>query len=306
LDRHTAGFFSSARRLQLPCGTQLGASGQVRGYYLDLRVKATPAAVAAADGFFVGLAQSGLGYYERHLAGDPGDNLAAALEIGRRLVAAQQLEPGPHFGGFEHQFSFVHGQMLRPPWLSAMAQGEAASLLVRLHLETGDEVFAEAALRALEPTRIEVGRGGVAGSLEGRPFLEEYPTDPQSHVLNGAIFALWGLLDVAEGLGVHEWRDAYTEGMDVLAENIDRWNIGYWSRYDLYPHRSLANVASSFYQVLHRNQLEVCGALTGDRRLLAAAASFDRQYASRVARARAFAHKAAFRLLLPRSKPDAA
>lgn len=274
------------------------------GYYLDLRAKATPAAVADAEGFYVGLAQAGLGYYERYLAGEPGDHLGSALALGRRLVDAQQLEPGPHFGGFEHEFSFVHGRLLSPPWLSAMAQGEAASLLVRLHLETGEDVFAEAALRALASTRVPVDLGGVAGSLAGRPFLEEYPTAPQSHVLNGAIFALWGLRDVGIGLGAADWLADSAEGLDVVAENIGRWDTGYWSLYDLFPHPRLANIASSFYHVLHRDQLRVCGRITGDRRLLDAAETLERQYASHVGRTRAFAYKAAFRVVLPRSKPD--
>ena len=93
-----------------------------------------------------------------------------------------------------------HTFRLDPPWLSAMAQGEGASLLTRLHLETGEERYAEAALLALKTMELAVPAGGTLAEFEGQPFLEEYPTEIPSCVLNGAIFAIWGLDDVGRGL----------------------------------------------------------------------------------------------------------
>ena len=60
-----------------------------------------------------------------------------------------------------HRFPFGPTYRLPPPWISAMAQGEAASLLLRLVMETGEERFAEAARRALAPLRGPSTDGGA-------------------------------------------------------------------------------------------------------------------------------------------------
>ena len=76
-----------------------------------------------------------------------------------------------------------------------------------------------------------------------RPAFEEYPTEPPSFVLNGAIFAAWGVRDVAVGLADAEARGLFAAVVETLAGAVDRWDTGYWSLYDLYPHR-VRNVAS--------------------------------------------------------------
>jgi hypothetical protein len=316
----STGFFSSARRLRLPPGEALEAGG----YHLDLRVKAP----VDHDPFqggpqgrdfvplrgrdfvlphgrdFVAVAQSGLGSFERFARGEGEQHLERALLLGRHLAACQHRERGPRFGGFLHEVAFTYGRPLRPPWVSGMAQGEAASLLVRLARATGDDALGEAAVDALAPLEQPVGAGGAAGELPGGGwFPEEYPTEPQSHVLNGGIFALWGARDVADALGDARARRLFATGLDSLASSLDRWSLGYLSRFDLFPFRLLPNVASSFYHVLHIDQLRALGSLTGDERVLAAARLFERQHARRAARALAFAHKAAFRMAVPRDMP---
>jgi hypothetical protein len=181
-----------------------------------------------------------------------------------------------------------------------MAQGEGASLLVRLHAETGDGRYAEAARRALRPMRVPSTDGGAWAPLDGRAFPEEYPTDPPSFVLNGAIFALWGFRDVAVGLGDGDAAGAFEAGVDTLAASIDRWDTGSWSRYDLHPHR-VVNVASAAYHELHVTQLEAMNALVARPELAAAAERFARYAASPALRARALAQKALFRAAEPRS-----
>jgi hypothetical protein len=302
----SAGFLSSARRLRLPPGPRVAAGG----YHLDLRAKSDPAGAVRPDELPAGsghvtVAQSGLGHYERFAAGEGERHLACALVLGRHLRGALRRERDTRFGGLEHRFRHRHGATLEPGWLSAMAQGEAASLFVRLFAATGDDGFAEAAVEALAPLRVPVEDGGVLGVLDGRPFPEEYPTAPQSHVLNGAVFAIWGVHDVAEALELGDLRALAAELVETLAGAISAWDIGYWSRYDLYPYDlypygRLVNVSSSFYQQLHVDQLTALAALTGDARLDAAAGRFARQSRSRLARSRAFAWKALFRLAVPR------
>jgi heparosan-N-sulfate-glucuronate 5-epimerase len=102
-------------------------------------------------------------------------------------------------GGWRYGFPFtVHGfRPLRRGWVSAMAQGQAMSLLWRAHRLSPRPAFRRAAVRALEPFRRSVAKGGVVADFDGVPWYEEYPTTPGSYVLNGYLFSLLGLYDVA-------------------------------------------------------------------------------------------------------------
>src|SRR4029077_2724218 len=105
---------------------------------------------------------------------------------------------------------------------------------------------------------------------------------------------------VGVGLADASAETAFAQAVDTLADNLDRWDSGYWSRYDLYPH-PVANLASSFYHDLHINQLRSLNILA-PRPQLAETADRWRAYAeSRMCRARAFLGKARFRLLTPRN-----
>jgi hypothetical protein len=289
-----------------PVGSQIDPDG-VRGYYIDLRVKARIPDFAEAwpwepgEAPWVACAQLGIGGYERYLAGEGDEWLELARGAGDR-IAAHLLPDGPRRGALEHNFDFPHTFPMRTPWISAMAQGEASSLLVRLHLETGEHDYAAAALLALEPLFVRTPDGGAMDLLDGRPFPEEYPTEPPSFVLNGGIFSLWGLYDAGKGLRDERAARAFEEGLEALAASVHRWDTGWWSRYDLYPH-PVRNVASSGYHELHVNQLRAMAIIAPRPELIEAADRFERYRSSRLSRARAFASKVVFRLRVPRSRP---
>ena len=299
----TGGFLSSARALSLPPGEQVDAEG-LGGYHIDLSLKADetgwPPPWLGPTAPYVAQAQWALGSYERYLKTSDERWLEWALAAGRHLARSQEPAGRLH-GGLMHRERFPHTFQLSPPWLSAMAQGQAASLLVRVYRETGDEAFAEAASRALMPLDVPVAEGGVRAELDGGPFYEEYPTTPSSYVLNGGIFALWGCRDVAVALGDSAASRLWREGLEVLVTGIDRWDMGFWSRYDLYPH-AVPNVASSFYHVLHIDQLRAMQRLEARPELDRAVERFSGYLASRRSRAEAFARKALFRLVVPRNR----
>jgi hypothetical protein len=280
-----------------PLGTRI-EPGRVRGYYVDLTTKASDPAQPPRGGLPATVCQWGLGAYERHLAGEGEEWLAAAMSCGERLLRDQHRN-GSHDGGWVHRDPMPHTFSVDPPWLSGLAQGQGASLLVRLHLETGDAVFADAARRALLPLSVPSQEGGVQARFAGHAFPEEYPTDPPSLVLNGAIFALWGCYDVAAGLGDEDAARTFREGAAGLAAGLGRWDTGYWSRYDLYPH-PLTNVSSAAYHRLHIDQLRALHMLAPHPEFEEMAARFERYRASPLKCARAFAAKAAFRLRVPR------
>jgi hypothetical protein len=194
------------RSFDLPMGAQLSAT-EARGYPIDFRVKAPrpewpPAWLASHLESYVSVAQRGLGYYEHYLAGEGEAWRRVAISAAEWLVGRQETS-GQAAGAWLHRYTYPHTFPLRPPWVSAMAQGEAASLLIRIYHETSEAKFAEAAVNAMRPLSRTPHAGGAMAQLEGGIFLEEYPTDPPSCVLNGGMFAIWGCFDVARALAVN-------------------------------------------------------------------------------------------------------
>lgn len=280
------------------------------GYPIDLRGKALsprwPPHWLEVPGShrFIRVAQWGLGCYERYLAGE-GDEWLAALEPAVEHLLSQQVPSGPREGAWLEPLPSQHTFPIPAPWPSAMAQGECASLLVRLYLETGSERLAEAAVRALAPLSVATAQGGAQATLHGHSFPEEYPTASPSFVLNGAIFALWGVHDVWRGLHDQAAGERFQAGVQMLVETLPLWDLGYWSRYDLYPHRgprntaAPSNVASPSYHRLHINQLTALNRLEPRPEFGAMVERFEAYAGRRLNLARAYAHKALFRLLVP-------
>ncbi len=297
--------FGSERSFSPPVGRNWAPGEPIRGYYIDFSAKGeTPHWPTHWLGprekqEHVATAQWGLGAYERYLDGGGEAWLEGARGATEHLLANQH-RGGAHDGGWRQLFSTPHTYRIEPPWLSAMAQGEGASLLVRLHLETGEERYAEAAVRALRPLEVPVSEGGTLAQIDGGPFVEEYPTAVPSCVLNGAIFALWGCYDVGRALGDSDALETFERLVTSLASVLRGYDTGYWSRYDLYPH-PVPNIASSAYHLLHIRQLGALERLAPRPQFQPAIERFEAYRASRAQRARAMAHKVAFRLLVPRN-----
>jgi heparosan-N-sulfate-glucuronate 5-epimerase len=290
---------SAWTNFSLPAGQHV-SSGAVRGYYLDFTSKADNPTSPPSWELPAMPIQWGLGCYEHYLGGAGEEWLARALSVCDHLVRDQETG-GRHDGGWLHRTPLPHTYHLPAPWLSALPQGQGASLLVRLFTETGDERFADAASRALRPMRQPVAAGGLLASLDGGGFPEEYPTEPPSFVLNGALFAWWGVYDVALALGDAAWMKAFDQAIDDLARSLHRWDLGYWSRYDLFPH-SVVNVATLAYHVLHIAQLRATHALAPRPQLEEVAQRFERYAGSRTKSAHALARKVGFRVAVPRGR----
>jgi hypothetical protein len=241
-------------------------TGTPRGYYLDFRAKTNaPSAHAPEELLPADLAQLALGWWERHLSGEAG----AAESF---LETSALLE---HTGVDEHGELVWHYSVavpklgLRPPWRSALAQGQAASVFVRAFLESRDERYATAAKRAIATLLPGSPTGLVAITAEG-PVPEEAPSDPPSLILNGWIYALWGLWDVARGLDHGASDEQFTSSAECLRRTIGRYDNGWWSLYSLYPYR-LPDLAKPFYHRLHIDQLDVLHRLVGFAELQSAA-----------------------------------
>ena len=78
-------------------------------------------------------------------------------------------------------------------WYSAMAQGQAMSVLTRAYALSDDRRYLDCARRATALFDIPSADGGLLATLFNLRWYEEYPTVPGTFVLNGFIYALVGL-----------------------------------------------------------------------------------------------------------------
>jgi heparosan-N-sulfate-glucuronate 5-epimerase len=261
---------------------------QVRGYFLDFRSKTeTKAAREPSSLLPVDLAQLALGWHERTLLGDR--RTAREFEDASRMLLSQ-AEASDGALLWPHRLT-IPKYGVSGLWYAGMAQGQAASVFVRAYLHSGRPVYKTAARQAIVPLFRRDSRFVTA--TPAGPILEEAEASPPSHILNGWIFALWGLWDVRAGLGDDDARPLLEETLECLRAQLARYDVGWWTRYSLFPH-ALPDLAKPFYHRLHVHQMAVLFRLTGIDEFGSAAKRWA-AYDSPGARCLALAHKVPFK-----------
>ncbi|HKT68786.1 MAG TPA: D-glucuronyl C5-epimerase family protein, partial [Terriglobales bacterium] len=163
---------------------------------------------------------------------------------------------------WNHDFDWEYRTTLRAPWQSALAQAQGISVLVRAFDETGDGMYLEAAALAFEALQKETSEGGMVHMDErGDPWLEEYIVSPPTHILNGFIWASWGVYDYWLATGEETARVFFAATIGTLRRNLEKYDAGFWSLYELAGTR-LKMLASPFYHRLHISQLRVLQRVT--------------------------------------------
>ena len=103
------------------------------------------------------------------------------------------LEHHPRgFGVWLHHFRLpgveIGFHLRDQTWVSAMAQGEGVSLLLRAHRHTPNPAVLDAADLAVKAYEFSLEEHGVCHrDGAGGMWFEEFPCDPPTHVLNGFI-----------------------------------------------------------------------------------------------------------------------
>jgi hypothetical protein len=243
----------------------------------------------------IAIAHYGLARFNRWCERGDSVDRTAWLAVSRWLVA--NLQPNAHgVPVWFHHFDWPYREMLKAPWYSGLAQGNGVSMLVRAAVETRDGMFADAAHRAFQSFGLPVSQGGVlVTDPRGDVWIEEYLVDPPSHILNGFIWALWGVHDYAQWSRHTTATALWDAGVRTLVSRLDDFDTGWWSLYEA-PIDGRQMLASLYYHRLHVVQLRVLHELTKNAAFAAYAARFD-EYARRpLSRARAFTEKAWFKL----------
>jgi hypothetical protein len=278
-----------------PLGRRIDPGG-LGGYYCDLRHKSRHTeggipvdSFGELDTWVIPIAQAALGFWERRLDGEDVDR--DFLFLAEWLLERGKEEQGGVVWPIEIEMP-KYG--LRPGWISAMGQGQAISVLLRAHRLSGHDAYLETARAALPALCRPVAAGGTQSVVGGHPVLEEYPTTHPSAVLNGWIFALFGLHELALTCSDAEARELFERSTAGLVELLPRYDNGWWSLYSLHD-TGRPDLAKPFYQRLHPVLLEALALIHPAPSLNAYAERWRAQYTRR-AIARASLDKLAFRL----------
>jgi heparosan-N-sulfate-glucuronate 5-epimerase len=230
----------------------------------------------------VAISQAAIAYFDRwHSAGET----PAQAEQDRKsffnqvnwLMANQQSD------GI-WLFRFQWGQM-KKPWWSAMAQGQALSVLLRAYWVSGDDAYLGAARKALSTfDRLTSDRGATSlVTVQGRQLrvCQEYlPGMYHDNVLNGWIFALAGLYEYAIYTGDPEalyQLVAADRGLPAVRYLLPWYDTGKWSYYAIDSFTAIPRGPNAHvtYHALHIRQLRWLYSLTGDAVMSAYADRFQ-------------------------------
>lgn len=227
------------------------------------------------DGVYhpVGLAMYALDQLESYRVTGERAHLDRAVVNAEALLAGASVdESGAMWFGypFEHRLHRDHALTMSPPWFSGMAQGQALSLLVRLHEETGDARWAQAAHATFASFAGDQRLGEPHFRLEapnGCLWFEEYVDDdiPPTHVVNGHLYAVFGLYDYAIAFADPAAVELFDAGASTIRESFNSFRV---------PGRSSLYCATDYCAHTrwkppnyHRGvvaQLEFLAAMTGD------------------------------------------
>lgn len=91
---------------------------------------------------------------------------------------------------------------LEKPWVSGITQALAVSVFCRQYYESKDKKYLDSAVSAFAPLLTSVENGGLLRATKaGLEWVEEYPSNPASYVLNGHMFAIIAAIELFQLTG---------------------------------------------------------------------------------------------------------
>lgn len=244
----------------------------------------------------IAIAQYGLGNYNLYCRAKDEYRKKKFLNAANWLVNNfEETEYGTKV--WYHHFDWEYRDKLKAPWYSALAQGQGISLLVRTHKETGDDKYIKAAISAFFTFKKDIKEGGVAFTDNNNYlWFEEAIVDPPTHILNGFMWAIWGIYDYFIYTGNREAGLLFSEAIRTLKYNLHQFDTGFWSLYEL-SGTFMKMLASPFYHNLHIVQLKVMHKLTNEPIFEDFAKKWDNYMKSAFKRRVAIIYKSLFKLL---------
>lgn len=266
---------------------KLYSKTEVKGYYNNLTEKITkfgkpgvlvPKTVVDTGEeiyFSIAIFQYGLAAYDLYLENQTEEMKSIVLACADWAVENQDRE------GRWVTFAYENSQM---PY-SAMAQGEAISLLIRANHLLETDKYTTTIEKALEYMLKPIEDGGPTKYEDEKVYFYECPADPL--ILNGWIFSIWGLWDYVKEYEGRSEKNILERTLNTLEVTLPKYDIKYWSKYE-----DGKRIASPFYHALHIAQLNVMYDLTGNDIFKQYAQKWAQYQEKWINRKRAFVRKA--------------
>jgi hypothetical protein len=215
------------------------------------------------------IAQGALAYYDRWLVDSDPTRAEAdwtAFQAQTNWLISHQTADGRWLFNFKWGYQQV-------PWWSAMTEGVAMSALLRDYSVTADPACLTAITRARTTFERDLNHNGVGAEVAVGSttyvVYQEYLKGYESNVLNGWMFSLAGLYEIATYLPGQEaavdlW--APDRGIPALKALLPYYDTGSWSRYDMTnPGKSArGDLDTVAYHNLVISQLRYMATISGD------------------------------------------
>jgi heparosan-N-sulfate-glucuronate 5-epimerase len=240
-------------------------AGKLQGYFNDMTGKTNWRGHLDEEGipvcqlldgsmchFPTTIIQKALGHYDQYIFTKDDKELREFLKICNWLVKKQDERGGWDVGRLMRLKDGLK--------YSAMPQGEALSALVRAYNFTNEIQYLNAAAKAYQLMITTVEKGGTAYYQDNDLYLEECPAISRNTILNGWIFALFGIYDLFLATGKEAYGNVFEQSLNILIKALHMYDSGFWSYYD-----EQKSLSSPFYHDLHISQLEALFLVTGDR-----------------------------------------
>ncbi|MCD4651960.1 MAG: D-glucuronyl C5-epimerase family protein [Candidatus Cloacimonetes bacterium] len=114
---------------------------------------------------------------------------------------------------------------LPSPWVSGMAQGQNLATLSRAYHHFGEDKYLQAMNKIYRTMYSNIGDFWVVGFENDYYWIEEYPSPNFCHVLNGMMYALWGLWDYYAVTGEIGALRLLEAGIRSIIDHHMDWNM---------------------------------------------------------------------------------
>lgn len=189
-------------------------------------------------------------YQDKEIFGLLNDNL---IELLKESVFIEDARYFPY--KFDYALHNNPDNMMKSPWYSGLAQGMALSLFSRLKEFT----YSEQILCSFKSKRI------THIDDDGFYWIDEYPFEPPTCVLNGFIYGLYGLYDHYRIFKDKESLGYLKDGLATVKHYALQYrNPGNVSYYCL-AHKVLCNKLDAKYHRTHIGQFRMLYTMTGDK-----------------------------------------
>lgn len=181
-----------------------------------------------------------------------------------KIIKIREYE-GRKYGLVSIDFFDKYFPFLGNSWICGLLQGQILSLMLRMHQTTGDEAYKDAADLVYASYFVPDEIGGFRFSKGDDLFFEECVSSPATHILNGHVYAVWGLFDYWRVYGREDTAQMLRLSINTLKRHLERFTLSGtdWTYYDD-PDTGWRGLVTPFYQHLHPSLLRVVAKMSDD------------------------------------------